>query len=214
MKGCGRKIGHLKIIPLTLAQANILIAKWHRHHKPVLGHRFSIGAVADGEVVGAAVVGRPVARECDPYYTVEVTRLVTNGHRNACSFLYSACARIAREMGFQKIQTYILNDEPGTSLRAAGWSLQAVTRGGNWNHSWRKGRREDQPMLPKQRWSKKLNAEERWIPLIELEPKLFESDDEQLSLELNRRAAERPKGSTAMSGNAIPPHEPARQMEG
>ena len=108
-------------------------------------------------MVGAAIVGRPVARGCDPYMVAEVTRLVTDGTKNACSFLYSACARIAREMGFSRIQTYILKTEPGTSLRAAGWVLEAHTVGGNWNRSWRKGRREDQPMEAKQRWAKPLN---------------------------------------------------------
>jgi hypothetical protein len=86
-------------------------------------------------------------------------------------------------MGFQEIQTYILNDESGTSLRAAGWSLRAVTQGGNWNHSWRKGRREDQPMQAKQRWGKQLNSGERWPRLMELEPNLFEAGNKQLRLE-------------------------------
>ena len=30
-------------IPLTLKQANELVANLHRHHKPEVGHRFSIG---------------------------------------------------------------------------------------------------------------------------------------------------------------------------
>jgi hypothetical protein len=88
----------------------------------------------------------------------EITRLVTDGAKNACSFLYSACARVAREMGFEAIQTYILEDEPGTSLKAAGWELIGLTSGGNWNHSWRKGRREDQPTMRKQKWGKILNV--------------------------------------------------------
>lgn len=147
----------LKIVPLTLKQANELIEKLHRHHKKVVGHRFSIGVEheIDG-LVGAAVIGRPVAREIAQYSVAEVTRLVTNGTQNACSKLYSAAARICREMGFEKIQTYILKSEPGTSLKASGWELEAETSGGDWNHSWRKGRRTDQPMEPKQRWGKTL----------------------------------------------------------
>jgi hypothetical protein len=144
----------MRVVPLTLKQANQLVSDWHRHHKPVLGHRFSIGAEEQDVLIGAAIVGRPVSRELDPYRTAEVLRLVTNGHKNACSFLYSACARIAKEMGFDRIQTYILEAEPGTSLKAAGWVFEQMTSGGNWNHSWRKGRREDQPMCRKQRWGK------------------------------------------------------------
>ena len=146
----------MRVVPLTLKQANELIAKWHRHHKPVVGHRFSIGAQKGGRLVGAAVVGRPVSRELDQYAIAEITRLVTDGTRNACSFLYAASAKIAKFMGFDRIQTYILEDEPGTSLKAAAWTLDGLTNGGNWNHSWRKGRRVDQPMCRKQRWVKKL----------------------------------------------------------
>ncbi len=143
----------LRVVPLTLKQANELVAKWHRHHKPVVGHRFSLGVMnGEGELSGAAIVGRPVARATEQYHIAEITRLVTNGHKNACSFLYGACARVAKEMGFNKIQTYILQDELGTSLKAAGYSLDGTTAGGDWNHSWRKGRRTDQPMVPKQRW--------------------------------------------------------------
>jgi hypothetical protein len=129
--------------------------QWHRHHKPVVGHRFSLGVVdKQGTTHGAAIVGRPVSRETDQYQVAEVTRLVTDGTKNACSILYAGCARVAKEMGFAKIQTYILDTEPGTSLLASGWKFELTTSGGNWNHSWRKQRREDQPMCPKQRWAK------------------------------------------------------------
>jgi hypothetical protein len=43
--------------------------------------------------------------------------------KNACSMLYSACARAAQAMGYDKIQTYILVTEPGTTLKASGWYL-------------------------------------------------------------------------------------------
>jgi len=149
----------LFIRPCTLAEANRLVAALHRHHKPCVGHRFSIKCLCqDGALHGCAIVGRPVAREVPQYATAEVLRLVTDGTGNACSYLYGAAARVAREMGFLSIQTYILDAEPGTSLRAAGWMLTGTTAGGNWNHSRRKGRREDQPMSAKQRWVKQLSA--------------------------------------------------------
>jgi len=105
-------------------------------------------------MVGAAIVGRPVSREIDYKRVAEVTRLVTDGTPHTCSFLYGAAARAAKALGFTKIQTYILQTEPGTSLKAAGWIYEADTLGGDWNHSWRKGRRTDQPMIGKQRWAK------------------------------------------------------------
>ncbi len=142
-------------VPLTLVQANDLVAKLHRHHKPAQGHRFSCGAVnGAGELVGAVVVGRPVARGVHAYEVAEVTRLVTDGTKNACSFLYAVAAQVAKAMGFVKIQTYILEDEPGTSLRAAGWKFDHTTTGGDWNNSkaYKGKRRTDQPMCPKQCW--------------------------------------------------------------
>lgn len=145
----------MKVVPLTLKEANAFIAEHHRHHKPVVGHRFSLGLRrADGALAGVVVVGRPVARMTPQYEVAEVTRLATDGTANACSTLYGAAARVAREMGFAKIQTYILDTESGASLRASGWSREAQTTGGDWNHSWRKGRRTDQPMTPKVRWAK------------------------------------------------------------
>lgn len=153
----------LRVIPLTLAQLNAFVELHHRHHKKVQGHRFSLGVVDDNnlvtDLVGACSVGRPVARGCDPYLTAEVTRLVTDGTKNACSILYAAAARACAAMGFKKIQTYILESEPGTSLKASGWHLDGHTVAGDWNHSKANAgtRRTDQPMGVKQRWVKELN---------------------------------------------------------
>lgn len=155
----------MRIVPLTLAQANALVSRWHRHHKPAQGHRFSIGLWTDGALVGAAIIGRPVARGVGPYTVAEVSRLVTDGTQNACSALYGAAARIAKEMGFEYIQTYILEEETGVSLKASGWGLDGVTSGGDWNNSQQYAgkRRTDQPQQPKQRWVKQLNPPEDFV---------------------------------------------------
>ena len=145
----------LKAKPLTLEQANQLVSSWHRHHKPARGHRYSIGVQDENKTVhGAAIIGRPVARKSPQYDWAEVTRLVTDGTKNACSFLYSRAARIATEMGFEKIQTFILESESGTSLKAAGWKFEQWSDGGDWNVPSRGGRRTDQPQERKQRWGK------------------------------------------------------------
>lgn len=145
----------LRLRPLTLLQANAVVAQWHRHHKPVRGHRFSIGVERDGQIVGAVIVGRPVARMTPQYDIAEVTRLVTNGSQNACSKLYSAAARAAEAMGYTAIQTFILQDESGTSLKAAGWIEVASSTGGDWNRPSRSGRRIDQPMIPKRKFERR-----------------------------------------------------------
>ncbi len=104
----------LSPVPVTLAEANEFVSRHHRHHKPVVGHKFSIGAVMGDEIVGVVIVGRPVSRHRDDGLTLEVTRLCTNGAKNACSFLYGAAARAAFALGYRRIGTYIRKDEPGT----------------------------------------------------------------------------------------------------
>jgi hypothetical protein len=141
---------------MTLKDANAYVFEKHRHHKPSTGHKFSIGLSFEGELIGVAICGRPVARGSDNGFTLEVSRLCTNGSDNACSKLYGACVRIAKEMGYKKIQTYILQSELGTSLKASGWTMEKITAGGQWKHTDGKSRRTDQPTEPKQRWMKLL----------------------------------------------------------
>lgn len=118
---------------IGLDEANAFVARLHRHHKPVVGHLFSLGAATGGEIVGVAIVGRPVARMRDDGVTAEITRLCTDGTKNACSFLYGAASRAAFALGFKRIGTYILASEPGTTLRAAGWRKIAEVRGRSWS---------------------------------------------------------------------------------
>ena len=122
----------LKVIPISLKDANAFVAEHHRHHKPVVGHKFSIGCALDGRLVGVAIVGRPVSRHLDNGLTLEVNRLCTTGEKNACSMLYAAAARAAKAMGYRKIITYTLDTEPGTSLRAAGWVCTGKAGGKRW----------------------------------------------------------------------------------
>jgi hypothetical protein len=85
------------------------------------------------QIVGVAIVGRPVSRFRDDGLTAEVTRLCTDGTRNACSFLYGASARAAFALGFKRIGTYILASEPGTSLTGTGWRMIGETPGKSWS---------------------------------------------------------------------------------
>ncbi len=146
----------MRIEHIELAEANDFIARVHRHHKPVQGHRFSIAAMHGDTLVGVCVVGRPVARMTDQRMTLEVTRLATDGHKNACSFLYAAAARAGTSLGYLAIQTFILASEPGASLVAAGWHPLGESEGGDWNRPSRGNRRIDQPQEPKFKYGKNL----------------------------------------------------------
>lgn len=146
----------LSATPITLAVAKSFVGDFHRHHKAPVGHRFSIGCSNGAQLVGVVVVGRPVARKTEQYRIAEVTRLCTDGTKNACSFLYSLAARIAKEMGFDSIQTFILPTENGVSLKAAGWTFDGISNAASWQT--RSNRRTDQPTERKQRWVKKLKG--------------------------------------------------------
>lgn len=142
----------MRLIPLTFKQANKFIAAFHRHHKPVQGMKFAIGLEDCGKLIGVVVVGRPVARYLDDGFTAEVTRLCTDGSPNACSMLYSAAWRAAKAMGYTKCVTYILDTEPGTSLKAAGWIYSSTTRDDlSWNCASRT-RASKEIQGAKQRW--------------------------------------------------------------
>jgi hypothetical protein len=120
-------------VPMDLEGANEFVRRHHRHHQPLFYHKFSIGAALDGQVVGVAIVNRPVARGRDDGMTLEVARLATDGTKNACSFLYGTCARAAFALGYKRIGTYIRKDEPGISLVASGWRLIGETKAKSWD---------------------------------------------------------------------------------
>ena len=146
----------LTLIPVSLAQANEFVRQHHRHHKPVAGHKFSIGCAENGRLCAVAIVGRPVSRYLDDGFTLEVNRLCSDGTKNACSILYAAAARAARAMGYHKIITYTLDTESGASLRAAGWTNAGLAGGKAWTGS----RHPAQPLYPAQmkyRYEKRLN---------------------------------------------------------
>jgi hypothetical protein len=141
----------LRLVHVELAEANAFVERLHRHHKKVVGHKFSLGAEKDGQFVGVAIVGRPVARMRDDGKTLEVTRLCTDGTRNACSFLYGACARAAFALGYERIGTYTLQSEGGESLRATGWKLLGERGGGTWDRP-NRARTDKAPTETKQLW--------------------------------------------------------------
>lgn len=113
----------LAIVPIFQDEAFAFITKFHRHHKKPVGSVFQIAVSDEEKIVGVAVVGRPNGRFQQDGFTLEVTRLCTDGTPNVCSMLYSACWRASKAIGYRKLITYILNTEPGTSLKASGWTL-------------------------------------------------------------------------------------------
>ena len=146
----------MEAVPIELKTANEFVAKLHRHHDPVYRDKFRLGCLVGGVLVGVIQAGRPVSRVLDDGLTIEVVRCCTDGTYNACSFLYSRMARIAKERGYKKIITYILENEDGTSLKASGWHLEATIKGHKWSCPSRPSE-TTAPECDKQRWAKILD---------------------------------------------------------
>lgn len=161
----------IKAVPVSLTEARTYIDENHRHHIAAKVDKYRVGAEIDGKLVGVVQVGRPVSRYLDDGKTLEVLRLCSTGEKDVCSFLYSRAARIAREMGYKKIITYILESESGTSLLASGWHCEKEsTGGGSWDHPSRPreleevqmslfSQKQKYPTEKKQRWAKELRNE-------------------------------------------------------
>lgn len=141
----------LAIVPCSLRDANAFVAQHHRHHKPDRGHKFSVALAEDGKIVAVAIVGRPKARHSDDGLTLEVTRLASDGTKNACSMLYGAAWRVAKALGYRRLLTYTLSSEPGTSLRASGWRCCGPAGGGSWSSPSRP-RTDKHPLEEKTKW--------------------------------------------------------------
>lgn len=113
----------MRVVPVSLKEAQEYVRVYHRHNKPPVGHKFSIGVKRGERLLGVATVGRPVARALDDGLTLEVNRTCTTGVKNVNSMLYGAAWRAAKAMGYMRMFTYTQGNESGASLRAAGFIL-------------------------------------------------------------------------------------------
>lgn len=148
---------NLIAVPITLRQANDFVEQFHRHNRRTSrdGGKFAVGA-STGELVGVAIVGKPIARLLDDGWTAEVLRACCNDHapKGTNSFLYGCCWRAWRAMGGRKLITYTLTTESGASLRGAGWTVVAECKPGTWSREKAGRLREWQPIYgqAKLRW--------------------------------------------------------------
>lgn len=156
----------MRAVPIEFKAACAYIDQNHRHHKGPPRDKFRVACEEDGKIVGVIMVGRPLSRHLCDGKTLEVLRCCTNGKKNVSSFLYSRAARISKEMGYEKIITYILESETGISLKASGWECEDPScGGGTWNRPSRPreltqltlfGEVQKFPTVKKQRWVKYL----------------------------------------------------------
>ena len=144
----------MEIKPITFRTACDFVARNHRHHKPTVGCKFCVGLYEGEKLIGCAICGRPVSRHLDDGLTCEINRVCTDGTYNACSMLYGACCRIAKEMGYKLIITYILESENGASLKASNFTCDGVAGGTHWTG--KRNRGQESPNEMKTRWHRDL----------------------------------------------------------
>lgn len=143
----------LEIRPCHLKAAKEYVKEHHRHNIPPVGGKFAVACYDGDRLCGVAICGRPTARRSDNGKTLEIYRICTDGTYNACSKLYGACCRIAKDMGYKRIITYTLESENGASLRASGFTLEGKAGGLAWTGE----RRRNYYISPeemKNRWAK------------------------------------------------------------
>lgn len=149
----------LEIGEVDFATAKNFVTAHHRHCKAPRGWRFGAGIKNGSELIGVVMVGRPVARMIDASRVIEVNRLCIRTDIaadlawNACSQLYGWAAREAKKRGFEKVITYTRQDEPGTTLKAAGWTVEHTTKGRHW----------DAPGRPREKQGEAI-GKFRWTP--------------------------------------------------
>lgn len=174
----------LTIIPCDLAEAMVFVKQLHRHHRPPQGGKFALAVADESEMIrGVAIVGRPVARNADDSWTLEVTRVATDGCENACSALYGASWRATKALGYRRLITYTLDTEPGVSLRAAGWRIVGETRGGSWSCESRP-RIDKHPLQGKFKWAPADSATETAKERRDCSPEDIRNHELGLPLEL------------------------------
>lgn len=142
---------------MTVKTAQGLIADVHRHLKKVQGGLFAACVMDGDDTVGVGLAANP-ARVWQGTGRFVIARVaVMEGHPNACSMLYGALCRAGKALGYREAWTYTLPDEPGTSLRAAGFEYMGMTKAEEWD-------REKRPRAAavngeqKKRWRRRLAA--------------------------------------------------------
>lgn len=123
----------LELRPLPVRQACDHVFLLHRHLPRVVGGLFATTVWVDDVLVGVGVASLPKAPRSRDGFTVEISRIATDGHPNACSKLYGALCRASAAIGHRRAITFTRLDEPGTSLRAASFREDGVTREQSWD---------------------------------------------------------------------------------
>ena len=69
----------ISLVPISLGEANEYMAKHIRQYRPAPGCKFSVGCALDGELVGAAIVGRCEEAQYSPVDSARMSDVYAEG---------------------------------------------------------------------------------------------------------------------------------------
>ena len=98
----------LNVQPTTWKEACAITRRWHRHYSLPQDWKFGIAVSNRKKIVGVVMIGRPVARHLDNGWTLEITRLCTDGTKSAASMLLEVARRVTFALGDRRLITYTL----------------------------------------------------------------------------------------------------------
>jgi len=123
--------------PISFRMAADFVKQHHRHNTAPQSHKFSIGLLKDGKLIGVIIASTPKAKALCDGFTLELNRCcVLPDQRNSCSRLYAKAIQAGRCMGYRRYVTYTLPHESGSSLKAVGFKLDGLTQAkpNGWDH--------------------------------------------------------------------------------
>lgn len=156
------------LAPCSVKAALKQVRAWHRKLPKLQGALFAARVIGpDGECCAVGLFGNPCQEWQDTGRGV-ITRIaaqeglpkVGEHAAPACTMLYGALCRAAKALGYREAWTYTLPEEPGTSLRAAGFIKMGLTDGGDYDRPSRNRKPAIRPE-PKVRWLRQLSERSR-----------------------------------------------------
>jgi len=133
---------------ISLKAAQRVIVRFHYTHRAPIGHRFSLGVLTHGQMMGVMIFGRPVARCEDQEGTLELTRMhifpSPEGSPQQALALAETWIRGHRER-FGRLIAYVdMDKDPlGEVFRGTRWRCVLVGKAHRDGWTSRKGRIED-----------------------------------------------------------------------
>ena len=125
-----------RVVPVRREFVVSFLRFQHRHSGVPVSYLFALGlAGPDNAIHGICVVERPKARCLDDGWTVEASRVCTDGAKNGCSMLLGRAWKIAKLFGYLRMVTYTLERESGASMRALsgqGWTISGKVKAREW----------------------------------------------------------------------------------